>query len=66
MNRAGAAQAGATAEFCTGHLQLFADGPEQRRIVGRFDGHTPSVDVEVWHGLFPCRCMKPLAAATHG
>ena len=65
VNRAGAAQAGAAAEFRAGHLQLFADGPEQRRIVRRLDGHIPSVDIEIRHGLFPCRCMKPLTAATH-
>src|ERR1700730_7882536 len=65
VNRTGAAQAGAAAEFRAGHLQLFADGPEQRRIGSRLDGHIPSVDVESWHGFFPCRCMTPLTAAPH-
>jgi hypothetical protein len=65
VNGAGAAQAGAAAELGAGHLQLFADDPEQRRIVGRLDGHIPSVDVEIRHCFFPCRCMMPLTAATH-
>ena len=33
MNRAGAAQAGTATELRTGHLQLLADDPEQRRII---------------------------------
>src|SRR6185295_17980504 len=33
----------------TGHLQLLADDPEQRRIVRRLDGHIPSVDIEIRH-----------------
>ena len=46
VDRAGATQAGAATEFRAGHLQLFADDPEQRRIVCRFDGHIMSVDIE--------------------
>ena len=65
VNRAGATETGAAAEFRTGHLQLFADGPKQRRIVRRLDGHIPSIDVENRHGRFPCRCMMSLTAATH-
>ena len=53
VNRAGAAQAGAAAEFRAGHLQLFADDPEQRRIVRRLDGHIPSVDIEIRHRSSP-------------
>jgi hypothetical protein len=34
------------------------------RIACRFDGHIPSVDVKIRHGL-PSRCMKPLMATTH-
>ena len=49
VNGAGATQAGATPEFRAGHLQLFADDPQQRRIVGRFDGHIPPVDSQVRH-----------------
>jgi hypothetical protein len=45
VNRAGATQAGTATEFRTGHLQLFADDPEQRRIIGRVDGHIPPVDI---------------------
>jgi hypothetical protein len=45
MNRARAAKAGAATEFRARHLQLFADDPEQRRIVRRFDGHVMSVDI---------------------
>src|SRR6202040_2200681 len=62
VNRAGATQAGAAAEFRAGHLQLPEDGPEQRRIGCRLDGHIPSIDVEIRHGFFPCRCMTPLTA----
>jgi hypothetical protein len=51
MNRASAAQAGAAAEFCAGHLQLFADGPEQRCIWRCLDGHIPSIDVKIRHAL---------------
>src|SRR5712675_943922 len=56
VNRAGAAQAGTAAEFRAGHLQLFADDPEQRRIVGRLDGHIPSVDVQGSHVPSEGRC----------
>src|SRR6185312_17234579 len=41
VHGAGAAEAGAATEFCTGHLQLFTDDPEQRRIACRLDGHIP-------------------------
>jgi hypothetical protein len=41
---------------------LLANDPKQRRIVRRFDGHIPSIDIETRHGFFPCRCMKPLTA----
>jgi hypothetical protein len=51
MNRASTAQAGAAAEFCAGHLQLFADGPEQRCIWRCLDGHIPSIDVKIRHAL---------------
>jgi hypothetical protein len=44
---------------------LFADGPEQRRIWRRFDGHIPSINVEIRHALFPCRCMMPITSASH-
>ena len=37
MHGAGAAQADAAAELGAGHLQLLADDPEQRRVVGRVD-----------------------------
>jgi len=37
MHGAGAAQACPAAEFGAGHLQLLADDPEQRRVVGRVD-----------------------------
>src|SRR5947208_14782058 len=53
MNRAGAAETCAATEFRTDHLQLLADDPEQRRIVGRLDGHIPSVDIEIWHRVSP-------------
>src|SRR5713226_2217776 len=49
VNRAGAAETRAAPEFRAGHLQLFADDPQQRRVVGRFDGHIPSVDVQGGH-----------------
>src|SRR5882724_8170111 len=62
---AGATQAGAATEFRAGHLQLFADDPEQRRIARRLDGHIPSVDIEIRHFSLPLRCMMPLTAATH-
>ena len=57
MHGAGAAQAGAATELGAGHLQLLADDPEQRRVVGRVDltrltvdgerDHVPSVAVAV-------------------
>ena len=65
VNGAGATQAGTAPELGAGHLQLFADGPEQRRVVRRLDGQTPPVDVKIRHGFFPCRCMMPLTAAIH-
>src|SRR3982074_2839879 len=65
VNRAGATEAGAASEFRAGHLQLFADDPEQRRIIGRLDGHIPPVDIQIRHLRFPFRCMKPLTAASH-
>src|SRR6201746_862467 len=65
VNRTGAAQAGAATEFRAGHLQLFADDPEQWRIGRRLDGHIPSVDIEIRHFSLPLRCMMPLTAATH-
>src|ERR1700716_1137644 len=65
VNRARAAETRAAPEFCACHLQLFADDPKQRRIVGRFDGHIPSVDSQTGHLRFPFRCMKPLTAASH-
>src|SRR3954465_15488906 len=65
VNRAGAAQAGAAAEFGAGHLQLLADGPQQWRVRRRLDGHIPPIDIEIRHAFFPCRCMMPLTAATH-
>jgi hypothetical protein len=49
VNCASATQACAAAKFCTGHLQLFADGPEQRRIARRLDGHIPPIDIEIRH-----------------
>ncbi|MGY2915201.1 hypothetical protein ACVWYP_000831 [Bradyrhizobium sp. USDA 3262] len=49
VNRAGATQTGAATEFGARHLQLLADDPKQRRIIGRLDGHIPSVDIEIWH-----------------
>ena len=62
VNRAGAAQAGAATEFRTGHLQLLADDPEQRRIVGRLDGHIPSVDIQIRH----CALPLPVYEAAYG
>ena len=53
MNRAGAAQARTATELRTGHLQLLADDPQQRRIVGRLDGHIPPIDSEIWHRVSP-------------
>src|SRR5450755_4758519 len=57
MHGAGAAQACPAAELGAGHLQLIADDPEQRRVVGRVDltrltvdgerDHVPSVAVAV-------------------
>ena len=38
MHGAGAAKAAAAAEFRAGHLEMFADDPEQRRAVGRVHG----------------------------
>ncbi len=61
VNRAGAAETCAATEFGTVHLQLLANDPEQRRIVGGLDGHIPSVDIEIWP-LPSLRCMKPLTA----
>jgi hypothetical protein len=61
VNRAGATQAGAATEFRTGHLQLLADDPEQRRIARRLDGHIPSVDVEIRHFSSP-----PVHEAAYG
>src|SRR6202040_646181 len=49
MHGAGAAQAGAAAELGSGHLQLLADGPEQRRVVGRVDLARLTVDGERDH-----------------
>ena len=62
VNRAGAAETCAATEFRTGHLQLFADDPEQRRIVGRLDGHIPSVDIQIRHWRFPL----PVYEAAYG
>ncbi|MBN9001462.1 MAG: hypothetical protein J0H75_05110, partial [Rhizobiales bacterium] len=38
--------------------------PEQRRIVGRVDGHIPSIDDEICHPIVPCRCTTSLTAMT--
>src|SRR5215218_5439382 len=60
VNRAGATEAGAATKFRAGHLQLFADDPEQRRIASRLDGHIPSVDIQIRHLRFPFRCWSRL------
>src|SRR5581483_3689526 len=62
VNRACSAQARAAAELRAGHLQLLADGPQQRRIVRRLHGHIPSVDVESNHMFLPL----PVREATYG
>src|SRR5258708_32982788 len=49
MHGAGAAQAGAAAELGAGHLQLLADDPEQRRVVGSVDLTRLTVDGECDH-----------------
>jgi hypothetical protein len=53
VNGAGAAQARAASEFRSGHLQLLADGPEQRGVTRRIDGLTLSVDIQSSHLLLP-------------
>src|SRR5258708_25844853 len=49
MHGACAAQAGAAAELGAGHLQLLADDPEQRRVVGSVDLTRLTVDGERDH-----------------
>src|SRR5882757_4212117 len=49
VDRASATKARAATELGAGHLQLLADDPQQRRVVGRLDGHIPSVDIEIRH-----------------
>jgi hypothetical protein len=63
VDRAGAAETCAATEFGTGHLQLLANDPEQRRIVGRLDGHIPSVDVQIRHLAFPLPVHEAAYAA---
>jgi hypothetical protein len=54
MNGACAAKTRAAAEFRPCHLKLFADNPEQRRIIRRVDGHIPPVNAYRRHFLrFP-------------
>src|ERR1700741_1574388 len=62
VNRACTAQPRAAAELGAGHLQLLADGPQQRRIVRRLHGQIPSVDVESNHMFLPL----PVRDATYG
>jgi hypothetical protein len=62
VNRASAAKTCAATEFRPGHLQLLADDPKQRRIVGRLDGHIPSIDIEIRHWRFPL----PVLGAAYG
>src|SRR2546425_455823 len=54
VNRAGAAQARAAAEFRAGHVQHVAQRPQQRRVVGDIEVAGLSVDVERDHGVLHC------------
>src|SRR5262245_7321354 len=49
VDRAGAAQAGATSEFGTGHLQMFADDPQQGRVIRYVDRMALRVDLQCDH-----------------
>src|SRR5215470_8034519 len=64
VNRASTAQTSTAAELGAGHLQLLADDPQQRRIIGRFDGHIPSINIEIRH-FSPLPALRPLTAAAH-
>src|SRR5262249_41632707 len=75
VDRAGAAQASATSEFGTGHLQMFADDPQQGRVIRYVDRMVMPIDVQGDHtpsdgGSFKvadCRlssATSPISAAT--
>src|SRR5262249_13124880 len=49
MHRAGAAKARAAAELGAGHLQLLADDPQERRVVGSIDLPRLPIDNERDH-----------------
>ena len=46
VHRAGAAQAGAAAEFCARELELLAHDPEQRRVGLSLDVRRLAIDCE--------------------
>jgi hypothetical protein len=49
MHGAGAAQPYAAAEFRPGHLQMFANDPQERRVAGHIDDTIETVDGENSH-----------------
>jgi len=49
VDRAGATEAGATAELRTGHLQVFADDPQQGRVIRYIDRMVMPIDVQGDH-----------------
>jgi hypothetical protein len=62
MHGAGAAQTSAATEFRPGHLQMFADDPQQGRVVRHIDRMIMPIDVQGGHtpsskggSLFPSR-----------